>query len=99
LGHAGRWLCPGFSLDAAEAGEEEFGDRAVEMQLHVAGAFELFEDEVIHAAFGFDEGGAEDGETAAFFGVTRAFEEFRGLGKRNWGSVLCQVAFPFIFML
>ena len=58
-----------------------FGDGAIEVQLHVAGAFELFKDEVVHAAFGFDEGCAEDGEAAAFFGVAGGSEEFAGLGE------------------
>ena len=58
-----------------------FGDGAVEVQLHVAGAFKLFEDEVVHAAFGFDKGGAEDGEAAAFFGVAGGSKKFAGLGE------------------
>lgn len=64
--------------------DPHFGDGAIEVQLHVAGAFELLEDEVVHAAFGFDEGGAEDGEAAAFFGVAGGSKEFarfsEGLG-------------------
>ena len=51
------------------------------MQLHVAGAFELFEDEVIHTALGFDEGGAEDGEAAAFFGIAGGSKEFARFGE------------------
>ena len=62
--------------------DPHFGDGAVEVELHVAGAFELLEDEVVHAAFGFDEGGAEDGEAAAFFGVACGSKEFAGLGER-----------------
>ena len=61
--------------------DSHFGDGAVEVELHVAGAFELFEDQVVHAAFGLDEGGAKDGEAAAFFGIASGSEEFAGLGE------------------
>ena len=61
--------------------DSHFGDGAIEVQLHVAGAFELLEDEVVHAAFGFDEGGAEEGEATAFFGVAGSSEEFAGFGE------------------
>jgi len=59
------------------------GEFAVEFHLHVAGAFEFLEDDVVHAAFGFDEGGGKDGERAAFFAVARGAEEFAGFGERG----------------
>ena len=61
--------------------DPHFGNGAIEVKLHVAGAFELLEDEVIHTALGFDEGGAEDGEAAAFFGIAGGSEEFAGFGE------------------
>src|SRR6516162_258976 len=42
----------------------------VEVDFHVAGAFELFKDDFIHARAGIDERGRNDGERAAFFDVT-----------------------------
>jgi len=61
--------------------DPHFGNGAIEVKLHVAGAFELFKYEVIHTALGFDEGGAEDGEATAFFGIAGGSEEFAGFGE------------------
>src|SRR5260370_42412462 len=44
------------------------------------GAFEFFEDDVVHAGAGVDEGGGDDGERSAFFDVAGGTEEtFRAL--------------------
>ena len=51
------------------------------MDFHVAGAFELFEDDVIHARAGVDQGGGDDRQRAPFFDVTRGTEE--ALRARN----------------
>ena len=57
-----------------------FRDAAVEYELHVSGAFELLEDELIHAAVGLDERRSKDGEGACGASVARSCEETaRGL--------------------
>ena len=53
-------------------------DLAVEDELHVAGALELLENEVVHAAVGLDEGGRHDGERSGLLGVARGGEELAG---------------------
>ncbi len=42
---------------------------ALEDDFGVAGAFEFFEDHVVHAGAGVDQSGGDDGERAAFFDV------------------------------
>ena len=67
---------------AARAGEKNIhrrinaliADLAIEHQLHVSGAFELLEDQLVHAAAGFDQCRRDDGERAGFFGVARRRE-------------------------
>ena len=54
------------------------GHVAVEMEFHIAGALELFVDEVVEAAAGVDECGGDDGKTAAVFTVAGGAEEFLG---------------------
>ncbi len=53
-------------------------DFAVEDELHVAGAFELLEDEVVAFVIGFHEGGGHDGEGAGLAGVAGGGEEAAG---------------------
>ena len=48
------------------------------MDFHVAGAFELFVDHVVHAAAGLDKAGGEDGHAAALLGVSGRAEETLG---------------------
>ena len=48
---------------------------AVEDELHVAGSFELFKDDLVHARAGIDEGGGDDGERAALFDISRCAKE------------------------
>ncbi len=69
----------GAGLGDVDGGEDAaLGEFAVEADFHVAGAFEFFEDDVVEAGFGFDEGGGEDGEGAAVFDVACGAEEFAG---------------------
>ena len=57
-----------------------FHQAAVEVELHVSGAFEFLENELVHAALGIDEGGGEDGEAAVILGVAGGAEKpFRHL--------------------
>ena len=56
--------------------------RAVEVQLHVAGAFEFFEDQFVHPAAGFGQRGGENGQAAAFFDVACASKKFLWLDQR-----------------
>ncbi len=65
-------------LDVDGRVDAAIGQFAIEHEFHVAGAFELLEDQVVHAASGVDEGGADDGERAAFFKRAGRGEEFLG---------------------
>src|SRR5271166_4103759 len=51
------------------------GDFAVEDDLGVPGALELFEDDFVHARTGIDERGGDDRQRAAFFDIPRRAEE------------------------
>src|SRR5256885_3378811 len=61
--------------------EPLFLQRTVEMQLHVSGAFELLENQLIHAAAGLGKRGGENRKAAAFFDVARAPEKFLRLDQ------------------
>lgn len=50
----------GGEVDGGE--EASLGDFAIEDEFHVAGAFELFEDDLIADGAGVDEAGGDDGE-------------------------------------
>src|SRR4051794_35698719 len=50
------------------------GDLAVEDELGVAGALELFEDDLVHAASGIDQRGGDDRQRAALLDVTGGTE-------------------------
>ena len=67
-------------LDVDRRPDAAVGQLAVEHQLHVAGAFELLKDQVVHAAAGVDQRGADDGQRAAFF-------ERAGRGEQLLGNV------------
>ena len=54
------------------------GELAVELQLHVAGALELLEDDVVHLGAGVGEGCGYDGQGAAALDVARRAEEALG---------------------
>src|ERR1700691_3079006 len=59
-----------------DGGEHALVDQAaVEIDFHVAGTFELFEDDVVHAAAGIDQRGSDDGERATLFDVSRGSEK------------------------
>src|ERR1700722_19829806 len=59
-----------------DRGEEPLvGQLAAQPQLHVAGALELLEDDLVHAGPGLDEGRRQDGERAAVLDVARRAEE------------------------
>ncbi|EAU48221.1 hypothetical protein R2601_14685 [Salipiger bermudensis HTCC2601] len=50
-------------------------DLAIQHDLRVAGALEFFEDHLVHAAAGVDQGGRDDGQRATFLDVPRRAEE------------------------
>src|SRR5262249_8652702 len=54
----------------------------VEVDLHVAGALELLEDDLVHPAAGVDERGADDREAAAILDVARRTEELLRTAER-----------------
>ena len=45
------------------------------MDFHIAGAFELFKNHIIHAAAGVDERGSNDGQAAAFLNIPGCSEK------------------------
>ena len=51
------------------------GQPAVETKLHVAGAFELLKNDLVHPRTGLDECGTHDGEAAALLDVAGGTEE------------------------
>ena len=55
---------------------------AIEVQLHVSSALELFENHFVHAAAGFGQRGRENGQAAAFLGVAGGAEKLLWLGQR-----------------
>ena len=55
---------------------------AIEMQLHVAGAFEFLENDFVHAAARLGQRGRENSEAAPFLGIARRTEKFLRLGQR-----------------
>jgi hypothetical protein len=58
------------------AGKDPALDQAaVQVQLHVAGALELLEDDLVHAAAGVDERRRDDREAAAALDIARGAEE------------------------
>src|SRR5882724_10167565 len=56
--------------------------RAVEMQFHVSGALEFFENEFVHPAACLGQGGREYSEAAPFFTIARGAEKFLWFDKR-----------------
>src|SRR6478735_2403667 len=73
---------------------------AGQAEFHVAGALELFEDDLVHLGTGLDEGGGQDGERAAVFDVAGGTEEALGrvegcgvdaTGQDAAGGRCCQV--------
>ena len=51
------------------------GDLAVENDFRIAGAFELFENHLVHARAGVDQRGRDDGQRAALLDIARGAEE------------------------
>src|SRR5262249_47057513 len=66
----------GAGLDDVDRREDAFvADLAVQHDLRVAGALELFENHLVHAAAGVDQAGGDDGQRAALLDVARRAEE------------------------
>lgn len=61
------------------------GQAAIEPELHVARALELFEDDLVHLGPRFDQSRCEDGEAAAAFDVAGGAEE--ALGRIEGGRI------------
>ena len=79
VGGEEEFLAAGAAFEDIDGGVDVgLGDLAVEHELHVAGAFELLEDEVVALVIGFHEGGGHDGEGAGFAGVAGGGEEAAG---------------------
>ena len=72
-------LAASAGADDVDGGEvASLGELAVEVELHVAGALELFVDDLVHAGAGVDEAGGDDGERTALLDVASAAEELLG---------------------
>src|SRR5690606_22285546 len=68
----------GRRLDVDGRVDAPLGEAAVEPELHVPGALELLEDDLVHAAARLHEGGGEDREAAALLEVAGGAEELLG---------------------
>jgi hypothetical protein len=70
------------------------GQLAVQDDFRIAGALELLEDHLVHAAAGIDQGGGDDGERAAFLDVAGGAEEtlrpLQGVGVDTAGEPLAR---------
>src|SRR5690625_4420007 len=63
-------------LDDVDGGPDTaVSQLTVENELHVTGAFELLEDDVVHPAAGVDERGTDDGERSTLLHIARRAEE------------------------
>ena len=74
------------ALDVDRGENAAVHQRAVKMDFHVAGAFELFKDDFVHARSGVHERGRDDGKRAAFLDVARRAEETFRLVQRIGGG-------------
>ncbi len=66
-----------------DGGEDALvGEAAIELELHIAGALELLEDDVVHLGAGFGECGGDDGERTATLDIAGRTEEALGFLER-----------------
>src|SRR5712672_3591997 len=57
-------------------------DAAIQMDFRIAGALELFENDIVHLRAGIDQRGGENGEASALFDIAcRAEEPLRALQR------------------
>ena len=82
LGHQQLFLARAALVDVDGRENALVHQLAIQMDFHVAGAFEFFEDHVVHAAAGIDQRGGDDGQRSAFFDVARRAEEALGALQR-----------------
>ena len=75
LGHQELFLAGARLVDVDRREDALVDQLAVEVDLAVAGALELFEDDVVHAAAGVDQGRGDDGQRSAFLDVAGGAEE------------------------
>ncbi len=70
----------------------------VQMNLHVAGALEFLEDDLVHAAAGINQGGGDDGEAAPFLdvpgGPEKPFGPLQGVGIQRRRRESCRWPAP-----
>ena len=80
LGAQQQVVAAGAGSHDVDGGEDALvGEGTVELEFHVAGAFEFFEDDFVHLGGCFGEGGGDYGERAAVFDVACGAEEAFGL--------------------
>ena len=78
LGHQQLFLAGRGAVDVDGREHAAVGQLALQVDLGVAGTFELFEDDVVHAAAGLNQRGGDDGQGAAFLYVAGRAEEALG---------------------
>ena len=77
-------LVAGTGLDGIDSREDStVGQVAVELELHVAGALELLEDDLVHLGPGVDQRGCQDGERAAVLDVAGGTQKALGRVQRR----------------
>ena len=74
-------------LDVDRRPEPALGQLAVEDELHVAGALELLEDQLVHPAAGLDQGGRQHGEEPPS-------SKSRAAPKRRLGTSMALMSIP-----
>ena len=67
------------ALDIDGREDALFEQAPVERNLLIAGALELFEDDLVHPAAGIDQRGRDNRQAAAVLGIARGAENFLGL--------------------
>ena len=70
------------ALTSMDGIEPAFGQSTVESELHVPGALELLEDDLVHLGPGLHQGGGENGERPTLFDVPGGAEEPLGRVQR-----------------
>src|SRR5215207_6274920 len=75
LGEQELLLPRGGGVDVKGGEDAALGQLAVQADLHVPGALELLEDDLVHARPGVDQGGGQDGQRPALFQVAGGPEE------------------------
>jgi len=66
------------AVDVDRGVDAFFGDAAIQVHFHVAGALEFLVNHLVHLQAGVDQRGGDDGQQAAVLGLARGAEEALG---------------------